>query len=163
MDYSNYRISYVSEKSYHCGRLIVIVGFIVTLLVISRQAHCILSNMDGYFDLPASTRRIAQQSTELSRSCTHWMKFDIAPADLDAFISTTLIKEKLSSISLPNSIGGILFLQQETRWKLHSVDSYLSGEAEGTGKKYLDEQFVFADTTNPRLFTVDLVTKNNWI
>src|SRR5437762_113380 len=101
-----------------------VLGTIV--LIISPNDDCLGSESSAYFMLPQSASQIERHSLFLSRSCTHWLKFEMKPTDLDGFVATTFIKSPLSSTFLPQKIGGIDFLQQETTWKLDTISSFLA-------------------------------------
>ncbi len=152
------------KRRYSSWLLILLVGCIgISVIALSRGCSCLDGESDKYFNLPPTAQSVEKHSLVLSRSCTLWIKFHIPPSDLNAFISTTFIKDELSTTLLPTSIGGIAYLEQKTGWDLNSINSHLSGEASGEGNTYLDEQFVFVDTTNPAQYTVYLVTKKNWL
>jgi hypothetical protein len=122
-----------------------------------------LSEEKDYFTLPRNSQNFESLSLYNARSCKYIIKFQISPAHLSEFVATTFIREPLSSTSLPQLIGGITQLEAETNWQVKTISSFLTGEAQGTGDHYLDEQFIFVDVTDKDFYTVYLVTKKNWI
>jgi hypothetical protein len=132
-------------------------------LIVRPGENCLGTESSAYFSLPHTASHVQRHTLYLSRSCTLWLKFEMKPADLRAFVATTFIKSPLSSTVLPRKIGGIDFLQQETTWQLDKISSFLAAEANGTGPYYLDEQMLFIDTRNPSVYLVYLATKRNWL
>ena len=152
------------KKRYTIGLFIVLVGCIgIWVAVINRGHSCLDGETNNYFSLPSTAQAIENHSLQLTRSCTLWIKFQIPASDLNTFISTTFIKGRISSTLMPMRIGSVAYLHQMTGWDLNSLNSSLAGEAEGTGERYLDEQFVIVDTSNSTQYTVYLVTKKNWL
>jgi len=132
---------------------------VIALIVV--PDNCLGSHTRAYFSLPPSASQVESFSQHLSRSCTLWLKFQMKPAGLDAFVATSFIKSPLSSTVLPQKIGGIEALQQETTWKLDPISSFLAADASGTGQHYLDEQMLFIDTRHPFIYLVYRATKRN--
>lgn len=112
-----------------------------------------------YFSLPPNGLPMASFYSDGSENCTRYIQLEIPASEFDSFLASTLIDQSLSSITLPESIGGIDLLQERTGWDVSSVTSYLAGE----GHEGLNSQIIFVDTSNPQKYVVYLVTSINWI
>jgi hypothetical protein len=131
--------------------------------VVRNWNYCIDGERDTYFRLPSNAQEIEEHSVTHSRSCTHWIRFEIPPTDLNSFVTTTFIQTPLSSQTLPERWWDFDHLQEVTGWGLSNITSYLGGEAGGTMGRHLDYQIIFVDTTNPSHYIVYLVTNKNWL
>lgn len=146
--------------------IIPILGVVILLgigTILLQDHSCLASTRDLYFELPSSAAGLKQQSIQSSRSCTLWVKFEISPTELENFIVTTFVQTPLSSINMPQSIGGVEYIQQQTGWKLASATSYVAGETKGSGKLYLDQQWLFVDTSDQSKYVIYLTTNHNWL
>ena len=118
---------------------------------------------DDYYRLPAEASQVVVHDQLLNRSCTVWTRFELPPAALHTFVRSTFISWPLSSTDLPQSLGDINQIQARfANPALGQLTAFLAGEARGPSR-YLDEQALVVDTSDPQRYVVYLVTKNNWL
>ncbi len=138
---------------------------VLFLFIFSRVpfgSRCFSIENNTFFELPSSAQVVQDHHLEDSVRCIIWVRFQVSPNELASFVSTTFIKMPLSSTTLPQLVGGISYLQNETGWKLSPLNAHLAGEAAGTGQRAVDEQMIYVDTSNPQQYIVYLATSVYW-
>lgn len=105
----------------------------------------------GRLKLPANARNVSAMA-DSSQGCSIYLTFQIPPAALDAFVTTTLITPPLIPTQQPE---GFESLPPTVKWSVPAGKPYLAGQTEESFKEY---QWIAVDTSDTAKFVVYIIT-----